>query len=106
MHSWPERIQLAGIGNLAFRKNRHQLASLKRTRHCLEGRLHHRRILARRRNAARQHAPVLDDGAEIAADLGLSPRTIETIRQNMKTKVNAKTIGGLIMYGMRNKLIE
>jgi hypothetical protein len=24
----------------------------------------------------------------------------------MKTKVDAKTIGGLIMYGMRNKLIE
>ena len=36
----------------------------------------------------------------------LSPRTIETIRQNMKTKVGAKTIAGLIMYGMRNKLID
>ncbi len=43
---------------------------------------------------------------EISKIIFLSPRTIETIRQNMKTKVNAKTIGGLIMYGMRNKLIE
>lgn len=43
---------------------------------------------------------------EISKTIFLSPRTIETIRQNMKTKVDAKTIGGLIMYGMRNKLIE
>jgi DNA-binding NarL/FixJ family response regulator len=43
---------------------------------------------------------------EISKIIFLSPRTIETIRQNMKTKVEAKTIGGLIMYGMRNKLIE
>jgi DNA-binding NarL/FixJ family response regulator len=43
---------------------------------------------------------------EISKVIFLSPRTVETIRQNMKSKVNAKTIGGLIMYGMRNKLIE
>lgn len=43
---------------------------------------------------------------EISKTIFLSPRTIETIRQNMKQKVNAKTIGGLIMYGMRHKLIE
>ncbi|UEG48942.1 response regulator transcription factor [Ferruginibacter lapsinanis] len=43
---------------------------------------------------------------EISKIIFLSPRTIETIRQTMKNKVNAKTIGGLIMYGMRNKLIE
>jgi len=43
---------------------------------------------------------------EISKIVFLSPRTIETIRQNMKSKVGAKTIGGLIMYGMRNKLIE
>jgi DNA-binding NarL/FixJ family response regulator len=43
---------------------------------------------------------------EISKVVFLSPRTIETIRQNMKTKVGAKTIGGLIMYAMRNKLIE
>lgn len=43
---------------------------------------------------------------EISKIVFLSPRTVETIRQNMKTKVNAKTIGGLLVYGMRNKLIE
>ncbi len=43
---------------------------------------------------------------EISREVFLSPRTIETIRQNMKTKVGAKTIAGLVMYGMRNKLID
>ena len=43
---------------------------------------------------------------EISKVIFLSPRTIETIRQNMKAKVGAKTIGGLIVYAMRNKLIE
>lgn len=35
---------------------------------------------------------------EISKIVFLSPRTIETIRQNMKNKVGAKTIGGLLMY--------
>jgi DNA-binding NarL/FixJ family response regulator len=43
---------------------------------------------------------------EISKIIFLSPRTIETIRQNMKNKVGAKTIGGLITYGLRNKMIE
>jgi DNA-binding NarL/FixJ family response regulator len=43
---------------------------------------------------------------EIAKIVFLSPRTIETIRQNMKTRVSAKTVGGLLMYAIRNKLIE
>jgi len=43
---------------------------------------------------------------EISKIIFLSPRTIETIRQNMKNKVGAKTIGGLLMYGMRNKMID
>ncbi len=43
---------------------------------------------------------------EISKSIFLSPRTIETIRQNMKNKINVKTIGGLIMYAMRNRLIE
>jgi DNA-binding NarL/FixJ family response regulator len=43
---------------------------------------------------------------EISKIIFLSPRTIETIRQNMKSKVSAKTIAALIMYGMRNKLID
>lgn len=43
---------------------------------------------------------------EISKQVFLSPRTVETIRQNMKSKVGAKTIAGLIMYGMRNRLID
>ena len=43
---------------------------------------------------------------EISKEVYLSPRTVETIRQNMKAKVGAKTIAGLVMYGMRNKLIN
>src|ERR1700744_5677412 len=43
---------------------------------------------------------------EISKLVFLSPRTIESIRQNMKAKVGVKTIAGLIVYGMRNKLIE
>jgi DNA-binding NarL/FixJ family response regulator len=43
---------------------------------------------------------------EISKTVYLSVRSIETIRQNMKTKVEAKTIGGLIMYGVRHKLVS
>ena len=43
---------------------------------------------------------------EISKEVFLSPRTIETIRQNMKQKVGAKTIAGLVMYAMRNLLLE
>lgn len=43
---------------------------------------------------------------EISREVFLSPRTIETIRQKMKDKVGAKTIAGLVMYAMRNKLID
>ncbi len=43
---------------------------------------------------------------EISKIVFLSPRTIETIRQNMKNKVGAKTIGGLLVYSMRRKMIE
>lgn len=43
---------------------------------------------------------------EISKEIYLSPRTVETIRQNMKTKAGVKTIGGLVMYGMKNKLID
>ena len=43
---------------------------------------------------------------EISKEVFLSPRTIETIRQQMKQKVGAKTIAGLVMYAMRNKLLE
>ncbi len=43
---------------------------------------------------------------EISENVFLSPRTVETIRQNMKIKVGAKTIAGLLMYAMRNRLLE
>ncbi len=43
---------------------------------------------------------------DISKEVFLSPRTIETIRQNMKVKVGVKTIAGLVMYAMRNKLLE
>jgi DNA-binding NarL/FixJ family response regulator len=43
---------------------------------------------------------------EISDDVFLSPRTVETIRQNMKVKAGAKTIAGLVMYAMRNKMLE
>lgn len=43
---------------------------------------------------------------EISDEIFLSPRTVESIRQNMKTKVGVKTIGGLLMYGIKNKLLE
>lgn len=43
---------------------------------------------------------------DISEEVFLSPRTVETIRQNMKTKVGAKTIAGLLMYAIRNKLLQ
>src|SRR5687768_2058004 len=43
---------------------------------------------------------------EISRIVFLSPRTIETIRQKMKEKVGAKTIAGLVMYAMKNKLLD
>ena len=43
---------------------------------------------------------------EISEEVYLRPRTIETIRQRMKEKVGAKTIAGLVMYAMRNRLLE
>lgn len=43
---------------------------------------------------------------EISKEVFLSPRTIETIRQNMKQKAGSKTIAGLVMYAMRNKIVE
>lgn len=43
---------------------------------------------------------------EISEEIFLSPRTVETIRQNMKSKVGAKTIAGLLMYAIRNNLLD
>jgi DNA-binding NarL/FixJ family response regulator len=43
---------------------------------------------------------------EISKEVFLSPRTVETVRQQMKNKVGAKTIAGLVMYAMRNRLLD
>ena len=43
---------------------------------------------------------------EISKIIFLSDRTVETIRQKMKDKASVRTIGGLITYGMRNRLIN
>ena len=44
--------------------------------------------------------------AEIADAVYLSPRTVETIRQNIKAKAGVNTIGGLIGFAFRNRLIN
>jgi DNA-binding NarL/FixJ family response regulator len=44
--------------------------------------------------------------AEISRELRLSARRVEAIRQDMKAKVGARTIAGLIAMGVRNKLID
>ncbi len=43
---------------------------------------------------------------DISKVIFLSPRTIESIRQGLKTKADVKTIAGLVMYAVRNGLIE
>lgn len=43
---------------------------------------------------------------EIAEAVYLSPRTVETIRQQMKQKAGVKTIAGLVMYATRHKILE
>jgi DNA-binding NarL/FixJ family response regulator len=43
---------------------------------------------------------------EISLEVCLSPRTVESNRQNMKMKVGAKTIAGLLMYAIRNRLLD
>lgn len=43
---------------------------------------------------------------EISQEVFLSPRTVETVRQQMKNKVGAKTIAGLVIYAIRNKLLD
>jgi len=43
---------------------------------------------------------------DISKTLRLSSRRVEAIRQDIKAKIGAKTIGGLIAFGVRNKLID
>ena len=43
---------------------------------------------------------------EISEELFLSPRTVESIRQTMKSKVGVKTLVGLMMYAIKRNMIE
>ena len=43
---------------------------------------------------------------EIAEAVELSPRTIEAIRDRLKTKTGAKSTTGLIMYAVKNNLLD
>lgn len=43
---------------------------------------------------------------EIAEAIALSPRTIEAIRDKLKAKTGTKSTAGLIMFAVKNKLLE
>ncbi|MEP6950341.1 MAG: response regulator transcription factor [Ginsengibacter sp.] len=43
---------------------------------------------------------------EIAEAVELSPRSIEAIRDKLKTKTGAKSTAGLIMFAVKNKLLD
>lgn len=43
---------------------------------------------------------------EIAEAVELSPRTVEALRDKLKTKTGAKSTAGLIMYAVKHKLID
>jgi DNA-binding NarL/FixJ family response regulator len=43
---------------------------------------------------------------EIADMVDLSPRTVEAIRDKLKVKTGTKSTAGLIMYAVKNKIIE
>jgi DNA-binding NarL/FixJ family response regulator len=43
---------------------------------------------------------------EIADIVDLSPRTVEAIRDKLKVKTGAKSTAGLIMYAVKNKIID
>jgi DNA-binding NarL/FixJ family response regulator len=43
---------------------------------------------------------------EIADIVEISPRTVEAIRDKMKTKTGAKSMAGLVMYAVKNGILE
>ena len=43
---------------------------------------------------------------EIADIVDISPRTVEAIRDKLKSKVGAKSMAGLVMYAIKNKIIS
>jgi DNA-binding CsgD family transcriptional regulator len=46
------------------------------------------------------------NASEIAELLDLSPRTIEGHRNNLLAKTESKNIAGLVLYAIRNKMID
>ena len=43
---------------------------------------------------------------EIADIVDISPRTVEAIRDKLKTKTGARSMAGLVMYAVKNGIIE
>ncbi|MFT3936391.1 MAG: response regulator transcription factor [Chitinophagaceae bacterium] len=43
---------------------------------------------------------------EIADIVDISPRTVEAIRDKLKTKTGSKSMAGLVMFAIKNKLVE
>jgi DNA-binding CsgD family transcriptional regulator len=43
---------------------------------------------------------------EIADIVDISPRTVEAIRDKLKTKTGAKSMAGLVMYAVKNGIIQ
>lgn len=43
---------------------------------------------------------------EIASKLGISVQTVETRRSNLMTKLRVKNMAGMVLYAVRNGLVE
>jgi DNA-binding CsgD family transcriptional regulator len=43
---------------------------------------------------------------EIADIVDLSPRTVEAIRDKLKSKIGARSTAGLILYAVKHNIIE
>ena len=43
---------------------------------------------------------------EIADLVDISPRTVEAIRDKLKTKTGAKSMAGLVMYAVKNGIVD
>jgi two-component system, NarL family, nitrate/nitrite response regulator NarL len=41
-----------------------------------------------------------------AAELGVSPRTVETFRMHLRMKLDITSTAGIVRWAIRNKLIE
>jgi len=57
----------------------------------------------------REVLTMIADGAttkEIAAGLGISPRTAQAHRENLKTKLNARSTAAMVRYAIAHKLVR